>query len=165
MQQIIKNGQLVEDSWQLIDQETTLEKLPVTGAIIVPMALWQAEAATLKERADAVGIWLDSDQEIEHLEVDTLGELPLIALNFPSFNDGRHYSTARLLRERFAYGGEIRAIGDILQDQLFYLHRCGFDAFVVRADQDLAKALAGLHDFSVCYQGAADIAEPLFRRR
>jgi len=94
-----------------------------------------------------------------------LAHFQVIALNFPSFTDGRHYSSARLLRERYGYKGEIRAIGDVLRDQLFYMRRCGFDAFAIRADRDPVDALEGLKDFSVTYQAAADDERPLFRRR
>ena len=86
-------------------------------------------------------------------------------MNFPKFADGRGYSIARLLRERYAYRGEIRAIGDVLQDQLFFMKRCGIDAYAVRADKDIEAALTGLRDFSEAYQAAVDQPQPLFRRR
>jgi uncharacterized protein (DUF934 family) len=86
-------------------------------------------------------------------------------VNFPKFADGRGYSTARLLRERYGYHGEIRAIGDVLHDQLFFMKRCGFDAYAVRADKDIEAALAGFDDFSDAYQAAVDQPQPLFRRR
>lgn len=81
------------------------------------------------------------------------------------FTDGRNYSNARLLRDRYGYKGELRAIGDVLRDQLFYLHRCGFDAYALRADKDPYEALESLKDFSVTYQAATDEPLPLFRRR
>jgi hypothetical protein len=87
----------------------------------------------------------------------------VIGVNFPKFTDGRSYSSARLLRERYGYAGEIRAIGDVLQDQLFYMRRCGIDAYALRADKDIDKALAGLRVFSETYQAAADQPQPLFR--
>ena len=79
--------------------------------------------------------------------------------------DGRGYSTARLLRERYGYQGEIRAIGDVLQDQLFLMARCGFDAFALRADKSIEKALAAFETFKAPYQAAVDQPQPLFRRR
>ena len=91
--------------------------------------------------------------------------MPLIALDFPVFTDGRHFSSARLLRERFGYKGEVRAIGDVLRDQLFFMQRCGFDAMAVRADCDAEDALLGLSGFSVVYQTSVEQPQPLFRRR
>ena len=96
---------------------------------------------------------------------DDLQHFQVVALNFPVFSDGRHYSSARLLRERYKYQGEVRAIGDVLRDQLFYMKRCGFDAFALRADRDPYEALESLKDFSVTYQAATDEPLPLFRRR
>jgi uncharacterized protein (DUF934 family) len=86
-------------------------------------------------------------------------------VHFPTFTDGRGYSTARLLRERYGYRGELRAVGDVLRDQLFYLSRVGFDAFALRQDQDAEGALASLADFSESYQASVERPQPLFRRR
>lgn len=160
---IIKNQQVVEDDWELLPKDATVEQLVPGQRQLVPLALWLAEHDNLLSQPGPHGLWLDSDEEVEQLEAD-LGQLEVIALNFPAFTDGRQYSGARILRERFGYKGEIRAIGDVLRDQLFYMHRCGFDAFAVRADRDPHDALKGLQDFSVSYQAATD-ASPLFRRR
>nr|WP_310638858.1 DUF934 domain-containing protein [Burkholderia gladioli] len=86
-------------------------------------------------------------------------------MDFPRFGDGRGYSTAHLLRNRHGWTGELRAIGDVLRDQLNYMSRCGFDAFAVRADRDPHDALNAFTEFSERYQGAVDDAVPLFRRR
>jgi uncharacterized protein (DUF934 family) len=94
-----------------------------------------------------------------------LGAAARVEVNFPKFTDGRGYSIARLLRERHGYKGELRAVGDVLRDQIFYLSRCGFDAFLLREDQDAEEALAALHDFSEAYQASVERPEPLFRRR
>ena len=91
--------------------------------------------------------------------------LPLIAVDFPVFSDGRGYSAARLLRERYGFQGELRAIGDVLRDQLYYLAHCGFNAFAVRADRDIEDAFRGLSDFSDNYQATWARPAPLFRRR
>ncbi len=93
------------------------------------------------------------------------GELRAIAIEFPSFTDGRGYSHARLLRERFGWKGELRAVGDVGRDQLLYLSRCGFDAFVLKDASRLEEALAGLDDFSEGYQSSVERPQPLFRRR
>lgn len=110
------------------------------------------------------GVWLDSHEDVEAIAGD-LEHFAVIGVNFPKFTDGRGYSTARLLRDRYAYRGEIRAIGDVLQDQLFYMKRCGFDAFALREDKDIEAALSGLNVFSETYQAAVDQPQPLFRRR
>jgi uncharacterized protein (DUF934 family) len=86
-------------------------------------------------------------------------------VDFPVFRDGRGYSIGRLVRERYGYKGEIRAIGDVLRDQLTFMFRCGFDAYAVRADKDLHDALKAFDEFTVQYQGAVDNPSPLFRRR
>ncbi|GAB3461268.1 DUF934 domain-containing protein [Azotobacter salinestris] len=163
MQRIIKNGQVIDETWHLLDKDATLDGLSNSDDLIVPLALWREHAHALKVRDGGLGVWLDSDEEVEEI-ADELGNFKVIALNFPSFTDGRHYSSARLLRERYGYQGEIRAIGDVLRDQLFFMQRCGFDAFAIRADRDPHDALQSLQDFSVCYQGAVD-QTPLFRRR
>ena len=164
MQRIIKNDQLVDETWHLLPKEQTLDDLCNSDDLIVPLHLWLDHAHALKARDGGLGVWLDANEQIEDI-ADDLAHFQVIALNFPSFTDGRHYSSARLLRERYGYKGEIRAIGDVLRDQLFYMRRCGFDAFAIRADRDPVDALEGLKDFSVTYQAAADDERPLFRRR
>lgn len=93
-----------------------------------------------------------------------LDEIPLVAINFPDFMDGRGFSYARELRER-GFGGELRATGHFIRDQLTYLSRCGFNAFQMEDDSQLEDALASLADFSEFYQASANQPQPLFRRR
>jgi uncharacterized protein (DUF934 family) len=88
-----------------------------------------------------------------------------VEVNFPKFGDGRGYSIARLLRERYGYRGELRAVGHITRDLLFYLESCGFDAFELRAGEDAHQALASFEDFSEAYQASVARPQPLFRRR
>jgi uncharacterized protein (DUF934 family) len=163
---LIKDGAIVDDRWTLLRpaDDGALPALPSSGAVIVPLAWWLRDRATLRARAEPVGVWLAPSDEPETLAPD-LAQLALVAVDFPSFTDGRGYSIARLLRERYGYRGELRAIGDVLRDQLFYLHRCGFNAFAVRADRGLEDALEGLGDFSVTYQASVEQPVPLFRRR
>ncbi len=164
MPKLIKNGQIVEDNWVVMPKPDDAASASVTGEnVIVPMSVWLAQADQLSQRND-LGVWIDSDEEVEAI-ADHLDRFQVIAINFPSFRDGRGYSTARLLRERYGYKGELRAIGDVLQDQLFYMHRCGINAFVVREDRDPQKALEGLRSFTETYQAAVDQPLPLFRRR
>ena len=96
---------------------------------------------------------------------DRLAGAARVEVNFPRFTDGRGYSIARLLRERHGYKGELRAVGDVQRDQLFYLSRCGFDAFLLREGEDAEDALAALQDFSEAYQASVEQPQPLFRRR
>ena len=120
---------------------------------------WQAAPG------DDVAPLLASDTELTpELATQLLGA-PLIAIDFPKFTDGRGYSLARLLRERYGYQGQIRAVGDVLIDQLYYMSRCGFDAFWLREDQIVEDALNALDTFSLSYQPGTDTPEPLFRRR
>jgi uncharacterized protein (DUF934 family) len=164
MQRIIKNNEVIDETWHLLPKDASFDELSNCDDLIVPLALWREHGHALQARDGGLGVWLDSDEEAEELGSD-VDKFQVIALNFPAFTDGRSYSNARLLRDRYGYKGELRAIGDVLRDQLFYLHRCGFDAFAIRADKDPYEALEGLKDFSVTYQAAADEPLPLFRRR
>ena len=94
-----------------------------------------------------------------------LPALKVVAVNFPKYGDGRGYSIGRLLRERYGYRGELRAIGAVARDHLQQLARCGFDAFQLREGEDPQEALRGLDDFSEAYQASAAQPVPLFRRR
>ncbi len=97
--------------------------------------------------------------------VDMLDGLTTIAVRFPAFGDGRGYSIGRLLRERYGYRGELRAIGAVARDHLYFMAQCGFDAFELRAGEDPKEALAALDDFSDGYQATVARPQPLFRRR
>lgn len=163
MRKIIKNTAIIEDQWTLLDADVELNVALNTQQAIVPLALWQAHKEQLKA-INPIGVWLEAEQEIESL-LDDLEQFTVIALNFPVFTDGRHFSSARLLRERYAYSGEIRAIGDVLRDQLFFMQRCGFDAYALRSDRCPIDALKSLTELSVSYQAAYDQSLPLYRRR
>ncbi len=160
MAEIIRNKDVVQDDWALLREADA--PLPAQGKVIVSLARWQADHETLKARKD-VGVWLAPEDNPAAL-ADDLASLPLIAVDFPVFRDGRGYSTAFLLRTRYGFTGELRAIGDVLRDQLFYMQRVGFDAFAVRADKDIRDALNGLADFSEVYQTSANLPQPLYRR-
>ena len=159
MARIIKNRQIIEDQWQTIADDAELPP----GPALVSLARWNRERAALLERGEPLGVQLPNTANIADLTAD-LPHWPVVALEFPKFADGRAYSQARLLRERYGYQGEIRAVGDVLRDQLLFMARSGFDAFAVRADRSLEDALAGFGDFSESYQPAADQPLPLYRR-
>jgi uncharacterized protein (DUF934 family) len=163
MAQIIRRGAVIQDNWQLLDRNPA-GALPFSGDVIVPLDLWLSEREALAFRLGRTGVWLDADADPAALAQD-LARLDVIAVRFASSTDGRGYSLARLLRERYGYRGELRAIGEVLRDQLYYLSRCGFDAFALRADQEPLQALSALGDFSEAYQASVERPDPLFRRR
>ncbi|MBV1775107.1 DUF934 domain-containing protein [Burkholderiaceae bacterium DAT-1] len=136
---------------------------PVPAHSLLPLAEWLERKDELIGRDD-VGIWFKPDDEPETLGADA-ANVAIIAVEFPAFTDGRGFSIGRLLRERYGFAGELRAVGDVFKDTLLYLRRCGFDAFEVRADKDVHEAAKGLHDFSDAYQTSAEQPLPLFRRR
>lgn len=167
MPRIIKNRAVIEDHWnvlRLAEGESAENVALPLGPVLVPLAVWQAQKATLLTATQPVGVWIAAGEGPEDIAAD-LDKLTVIGVDFPKFTDGRNYSTARLLRERYGYRGEIRAIGDVLPDQLFYMTRCGIDAFALRADKDADKALALFDTFSDAYQTGVDQPQPLFRRR
>ena len=171
---IIKGRDVVEDGWLVLRPAEPVEGAPAIdpatltvpeGKIIVPQSLWLVQRERLAARAAAgeIGVWIASDERPEALK-DDLPQLALIAVDFPKFTDGRGYSIAYNLRVRLGWAGELRAIGDVLRDQLFQMRRVGFDAYAVRADRDIHDALKGLSDFSETYQASVDQKVPLFRR-
>lgn len=161
MPKLIKGNVIVDNEWQLIPADFSGD-LP-QGKLLVPLAQW-LELKNAPAEGQTLAPWIDSEEEVEPVAAELLSA-PLIAVHFPTFMDGRGFSTARLLRERFGYQGELRAVGYVIQDQLFFLKRCGFDAFDLREGTDLEAALASLNDFTVTYQAATDNPEPLFRKR
>ena len=172
MSDIIRNARIEPDDWSLLrlaEGEDATTVAIAAGRVIVPLAVWQARRDELLPRADAgeLGVWLAGSEEPGELAAD-LPRLAVVAVDFPKFADGRGYSIARLLKSRHGYRGELRAIGEVLRDQFFYLTRCGFTALQPRPGrytaEQLQAALASLHDFSEPYQGAETPAEPLFRR-
>lgn len=165
MPKLIKDSKIIDDGWEVLGLDSVDAEMAVpAGQVIIPLAVWHAQKDNLADRISTLGVWLNSDQFAEELG-DDCSQLPVIALNFPTFMDGRSFSTARLLRERYNYQGEIRAIGHIIRDQLFYLKRCGFNSFTFGKEVDLETALESLNDFSESYQPAVDQKAPLFRRR
>lgn len=163
MPNIIKDHTITNDTWTLINDVAinSADQLPA-GDLILPLALWQQLKPELKSRK--LGIWLNSDEPPEALKQECQ-DMALIAINFPAFADGRGYSYATILRAQYHYTGELRAIGDVLKDQLSYMARVGFNSFAMREDQKLEEALNHLADFSVTYQAAIDNPQPLFQAR
>lgn len=162
MGKVIIDGAIVDNQWQRLEADALENGVPAQGKIIVPLAYWQENRDALIARGD-VAVWLAPGEEPKDLE-DDLDSLPLVAIHFPAFKDGRGYSYARELRTRYNFEGEVRATGDVLRDQLFYMTRCGFNAFEVREDRSIEEALQGLKDFSVTYQADVNDPRPIYRR-
>jgi uncharacterized protein (DUF934 family) len=163
---LIKDRKLAADNWLLLEQTADggLPAVPSGGDVIVPLALWQSQRQALASREGGLGVSLAGGENPGTIAGD-FEHFDLVAVRFTSFTDGRGYSIARLLRERYGWRGELRAIGDIQRDQIFYLTRCGFDSLALREGEDVGAALSALGDFSEAYQTAVDRPLPLFRRR
>ena len=158
---LLKDGKKVEDSWLRVGVE---DPVPAAGPVLVGLARWQQDRDALLARSEPVGVWLQSEEGPDELAAD-LDALALIALEFPAFKDGRAYSSARVLRERYGFSGELRAVGDVLLEHLLFMHRCGFDAFEIDSkdpEQDWQIAVA---DFDIWYQPTADGRPTAVQRR
>lgn len=163
MPKIILNGAIVENDFaNVVPSEDGTLSLPA-GNILVSLTTWQNAKEALIAHAGKVGVQLEPNEFAESIAAD-LAHIDMVAISFPAFADGRGYSTAYTLRTRYNYQGELRAIGDVFKDTLYYQKRCGFNSFVVRENKDIEEALAGLNFFSEAYQASADNV-PLFRRR
>lgn len=162
---VIRDGRVRPNLWTFlgVDAAPVARPLPA-GPVVVPFEYWRLHRCELIARREPVGVWLKPDDDPADVAAD-LAHLAIVAVHFPRFTDGRGYSTAALLRRRYGYKGELRAIGDVGRDQLFYLTRCGFDAFSLPPPRDPEAALASLAVFSVRYQGSVDDPLPLFRKR
>jgi uncharacterized protein (DUF934 family) len=154
---LISNGRLADDSWAAVADD---EALPATGPVIVSLDRWQADRDALLARGGLLGVRLASHQLAAEIAAD-LAHFDLVALEFPTFRDGRAYSTARLLRERYGFAGELRAVGNVLCDQFMFMHRCGFDAFEVADDRQAEAWHKAMNEISVWYQPAADGRVPV----
>lgn len=150
------------------EAQVTGTVIPATGKIIVPLSVFIARKAELLTRINQgeVGVWIDTHEVIVDLiavQAD-LNSLPIIAVHVERFADGRIFSLGTLLRTRYGYTNELRAFGDVLRDQLFFLKRSGFTSYQIRADRDANDAISGLQDFTKPYQGAVDEPRPVFKR-
>ncbi|MFQ5982179.1 MAG: DUF934 domain-containing protein [Woeseiaceae bacterium] len=149
---LIKDGAFADDPF--IDA-TELESLPEEGALLINLEQWKEHREILLGRRTALGILLHSDEHPESI-ADDLDNFELVALDFPVFRDGRAYSYARLIRDRHGFTGELRAVGDVLLEQLHYMHRLGFNAFQLDSDQPLEDWQTAAGEFSVWYQPSGD---------
>jgi len=149
---LIRNGKLVADPYT---DASALEAIPASGPVIVSLGQWQEQGAALRASGRPLGLRLKSDQHPGGIAAD-LAAFQVIALEFPKFRDGRAYTYARLLRERYGYRGELRAVGDVLQEQLNFMQRCGFDSFEINAADPEKTWATVAGDHTVWYQATAD---------
>jgi uncharacterized protein (DUF934 family) len=160
---VIKDNSIIEDNWQRFDQIENDQSLP-EGELIVPFDYWLANREVLVNRKSGLGVCINGDVETEEVARD-LEHFSMIALEFPKFTDGRSYSHARLLRDRYGFKGELRAVGDVLRDQLFFMQRCGIDSFELRQDKDIEDAMKAFSEITIKYQAAEDCPEPAYKSR
>ena len=160
---IILDKKIVADAWTHVAEDAAL---PAAGNLIVPLSFWVKEQAAFAKRVGKTGVWLKGEDDPTRIAaVRALVKLPLIAVEFTQFVDGRGFSIGSLLRERYGFKGELRAFGDVFRDTLPYLARCGFNAFALKEGKSLENALLAFGDFSDAYQNAVDQPVPYYRRR
>ena len=174
MATLIHGETIANDSWQLLEgsaacwlavgEDGFVPDFPKHADLIAPLALLQVRGAELLNRFGRTGVVLEPHEDPAAI-APVLERISLVAVRFPKFGDGRGYSIARLLRERHGYRGELRAVGDVLRDQLLFMKRSGFDSFSLRDDQDPGEAIAAFGEFSEEYQASNTQPQPLFRRR
>jgi len=168
MAQLIKHRAAAVDSWntlEIAEGETPETVALPDGDVIFPLAVWQARKAEIISCHKRIGLLLQPDERVEDVAAD-LDYFIIIAIAFPKFVDGRGYSTASLLRQRYQYQGELRAVGDVLHDQLFFMQRVGFDSYALKDGKSAVYASeAGFSPFSDAYQASTTQPQPYFRRR
>ena len=158
---LVKDRAIVEDVWVYVADD---EEAPASGAVIVGAGRWIAERESLMRRNAPVGVLLRNDLDPAEVAAD-LHRFGVVALEFPAFRDGRAYTQARLLRERYGFRGELRATGEVLRDQAPFMRRCGVDAFEIGSGADAGAFGRAISEISVFYQPAADGSGPAAARR
>jgi uncharacterized protein (DUF934 family) len=161
---ILRRRALIEDDWTFIEGDRADGEWSGGGKVIVTLGRWRGERQALLGAHAAVGVQVPNTADLEAIYSE-IGDRPLIALQFPTFSDGRALSQAVLLRRRLGFTGELRAVGDVIRDLVFWLGRCGFDSIVPRKDQNLEGCRAALGELTVAYQAAADEHTPVWIRR
>lgn len=149
-------------------EQIAATQIPATGKILLPFTVWLANKDLLESRVaqGEVGLLIATHEAIEDVmaEVKNINVFSLVAVYVERFADGRIFTIGNLLRTRYGFKNELRAVGDVLRDQLFFLKRSGFNSYLIRADRSAVEALESLKDFSQPYQGAVDIEQPAWRR-
>lgn len=166
MAEILKNGQVHNDHWQVLHLEADADpaaQAVTAGQWLVPFNVWIAQRDALKARAGEIGVWLSPHDDLNAVAAE-FAAWPLVAIDFPKFTDGRGYSIAWRLRNHHKYTGELRAIGNVLVDQLFFMLRVGFDTLALDPKVSTETAVKHLTPFPDVYQGSTDNPAPLFRQ-
>lgn len=148
-------GAVREDAWRTLGEDAPA----AAGDVVVSLPRFLREREALLARDGRLGVRIAPGEAIEDI-ADDISRLALIAVAFPAFRDGRGYSTARLARERYNFKGELRAVGDVREDQIFYMLRCGFDSFDLIAADPAAAFARAAHTFSVFYQRTDEARTP-----
>jgi uncharacterized protein (DUF934 family) len=143
---------IIDDPYTRIDDEAPI---PEAGDVLVSLARFEADRDACLARSGRLGVWLKSDESPNAIAGD-LDRIALVALDFPVFSDGRSFSSARLLRERYGYKGEVRAIGDVLCEQLAFMLRSGFSSFEMASDKALEEFEAVVSEVRIVYQPTGD---------
>jgi len=148
---LIKNSKIVHDHWTVLEEKQALQ----ADHNIIDLTYWNANKDELIASKAPLGLLIQGDTSPDQF-IDDIQHFELIAINFPTFVDGRGYSLAKTLREKHHYTQEIRAIGEVLPDQALYLTRVGFDALEFSTKETSLLALEKLNEFSVFYQAATN---------
>ncbi|MFZ5723017.1 MAG: DUF934 domain-containing protein [Pseudomonadota bacterium] len=160
MRKIIRDRELVDDRWVYAGAD---DPLPEEVDVVVPLARFKADSEKLFARTGSLGVRIAPGEGVADI-VPHLGQIALVCIDFPTMGDGRGLSYARELRERHRYGGEIRAVGEVIRDLVHGMYRCGINAFDVKEGHSIVEALNALDDFSTGYQGDVYDARPIYRR-
>ena len=158
---LVKSGKIMSDAFVHVADD---DPLPDGGAILISAARFLADPEALSHRAGGTGVIWPNNRDVDDL-VPYLERLAVVALVFPTFRDGRAYSQARLLKERYGYRGELRATGQVLRDQFLFMLRAGFDAFEVKKESDAEAFANTVKRYSVFYQPTGDGRMTALHRR
>ena len=150
--QIIRNRKIVDDDWVHVADG---EDVPAQGKVLVSFERWRSEREALLARNGQLGIILANTVDPADIQND-LKNFEVVAVDFPIYRDGRAFSIGRLVRDRLGYQGELRAVGNVLRDQLFFMERCGFNAYELEEGKSIEDALAAFGEFTVTYQDATE---------
>ena len=149
-------------------EQIAASEIPENGKVLVPFSVWMANQEKLANRLNQgeAGLLIATHEAIEEviIKIKDINAFALVAVYVERFADGRIFTIGNLLRTRYGFKNELRAVGDVLRDQLFFLKRSGFNSYLIRADRSATEALSSLKDFSEPYQGAVDIVQPAWRR-
>ena len=164
--QIIRDRRISENRWRCAPEGALVldPTAPLPDALIVSLADWRLQGRELLRRGVSVGVRLGAGDDVGEIAGD-LDAIELVALEFESFTEGRPYTQARLLRERYGFRGEVRAVGDVSRDRLAFMERCGINAYELSGDADPGAVLAAFEEISDVYQPAADGRPVIAARR